>query len=95
MINCFSRSSSITGTHLKVLVMVVVRLGWKAGVEKEEVAHVECPFTLSGRGKGRGRRMCQELQSKATLEKYPVFFFLVPSLLKLYFFYLLPSNKYC
>lgn len=94
MINCFSRSSSITGTHLKVLVMVVVRLGWKAGVEKEEVAHVECPFTLSGRGKG-GEGGCVKNSSLKPPWKNTQPFFLVPSLLKLYFFYLLPSNKYC
>lgn len=43
-IKCFSRSSSRVGMYLKAVVMVVVRLGWKAEVEKDEVARVDVHF---------------------------------------------------
>lgn len=73
----FSRNSSITGTHLKVVVVVVLLVVAEMRVEgrrEEEVAYVECLLPLSGGEEGEEEGFVRN--PSLTIKSFKIIFFL-------------------
>lgn len=75
----FSRNSSITGTHLKVVVVVALEVAETRveGKREEEVAYVECLLPLFGGEEGEEEGCVRN--PSLTIKSFKIIFFLSPA----------------